>query len=139
MKARRASMAKRLDRIRVLVKQDRKCRLLVWTGAKPQGTCGHQGVGLSPTAILQTRRQFAAAAMIRRSGGCTSTAYAMTVGQSSDPMVSLRVELVRSWLGVAGTTAIQPAALQKVWSQQRERSVWRGHSGGVRSRAPWEP
>jgi ribonuclease HI len=118
MKARRSSMAKRLSRIRVLVRQDRRCRTLIWTGAKPQGTWGHQGVGLAPTAILQIRRQFAAAAMIRRSGGCTTTAFALTVGPDSDPMVSIRVELLQCWLQVASTTTVQPVALEKVWCKQ---------------------
>jgi hypothetical protein len=64
--------------------QDMKCRHLVWTGAKPQGTWGHQGVGLAPTSVNRIRQQFAATAMIRRSGGCTTTAFALTVGQDSD-------------------------------------------------------
>jgi hypothetical protein len=121
MKTRRCSMTTRLNRIRILVKQDRKCRHLVWTGAKPQGTWGHQGVGLAPTSINRIRQQFAAAAMIRRGGGCTTTAFALTVGQDSDPMISLRVELLKSWLEVAATTTVQPSALQKVWRQQQQK------------------
>ena len=51
-KERLAKMSKRLRKIKVLVRQSRRCRNLVWTGAKPQGTWGHQGSGLAPTTVL---------------------------------------------------------------------------------------
>ena len=45
---RRAKMRLRLTKIRALVRQDRRCRRLILTGAKPQGTWGHQGAGFAP-------------------------------------------------------------------------------------------
>jgi hypothetical protein len=52
LRARRANKTKRLARIRILARQSKKCRSLIWTGAKPQGTWGLQGVGLAPHSIL---------------------------------------------------------------------------------------
>ena len=117
---RRGRMKKRLGRIRTLVRQDRRCRSLVFTGAKPQGTWGHQGAGLAPSTILEIRRNFATAAMIRRPGGCTTTAFGLTLGFEADPAVSLRAELVQCWMEVARTSAVPRAALERVWGKLRE-------------------
>ncbi len=34
--------------------------------------------------------------MIRKSGGCTTTTFALTVGMEKDPTVNLRIELLTS-------------------------------------------
>lgn len=44
---------------------------------------------------MDIRRQFAAEGMLRRTGGCATTAFAMTVGAAADPAVSLRIDLVQ--------------------------------------------
>lgn len=56
--------------------------------------------------------------MLRRAGGCTTTAFAMTTGLEADPAVSLRVELVQSWLQVVGSAAVPRPALDKAWAQR---------------------
>ena len=91
---RQMKMKRRVVRIRALTKEDRRCRVMVWTAARPQGTWGHQGLGLAPTSVRALRASFAAAALLRKTGGCTTTAYALTVGLEKDPSVSLRVELL---------------------------------------------
>ena len=58
--------------------------------------------------------------MIRRGGGCTTTAFALTVGSSADPAVSLRVELLCSWIQVLRDTVLPKGALERVWSRQRD-------------------
>jgi hypothetical protein len=58
---------------------------------------------------------------MKRSGGCTTTAYALTVGQDSDPEINVRMELLRIWLEVVASTSVPKTALQKVWSQQQQR------------------
>ena len=85
---RRGKMKKRLGRIRTLARQDRRCKALIFTGAKPQGTWGHQAAGLAPSTILQVRRSFAAAAMIRRPGGCATTAFSLGISMEADPAVA---------------------------------------------------
>jgi hypothetical protein len=117
---RRQKMCKRLVRIQGLVKQNRRCRAMVWIAAKPQGTWGHQANGLAPTTVKRLRQQFAGAAMLRRTGGCTTTAFGLTVGLSKDPTVGLRMELFGSWLEVAVNPSIPKQGLEKVWGQLRE-------------------
>jgi hypothetical protein len=117
---RRQKMSKRLVRIQGLVKQDRRCRAMVWVAAKPQGTWGHQANGLAPTTVRKLRQQFAGAAMLRRTGGCTTTAFGLTVGLSKDPTIGLRMELFGSWLEVAVNPSIPKLGLERVWGQLRD-------------------
>ena len=116
---RRAQMGKRLAKIRGLVKQSKRCRVMVWVGAKPQGTWGHQGIGLAPTSVRHLRQQFAGAAMIRKVGGCTTTAFAITVGLEKDPTIGIRHELFNSWLELVLNPSIPKQGLAKVWDQMR--------------------
>ena len=74
-----------------------------------------------PTNIVKIRRQFAEAACIRKTRGCATTASAITVGHHSDPSVSLRTELLSSWMQTLADTKVPMAALQKVWEKQRAR------------------
>ena len=55
--------------------------------------------------------------MLRKVGGCTTTAFAMYRGLDMDPSISLRVELVNCWLDVAASTTKPPAAIRKSWVQ----------------------
>ena len=125
-------MRKRLVKIRTLVKQDRRCRAMVWIGAKPQGTWGHQGGGLAPSTVLKLRQQFAGAAMLRRPGGCTTTAYGMTVGLAADPTITLRVELMQSWLEIAAKPGVPHTALAKVWRRKQTELAGPGRWSKVR-------
>ena len=113
-------MSKRLIKIQGLVKQDRRCRAMVWVAAKPQGTWGHQANGLAPATVRRLRQQFAGAAMLRKVGGCTTTAFGLMVGLHKDPKISLRQELVGSWLEVVVNPSIPKQGLEKVWTQLRE-------------------
>ena len=114
-------MKRRLGKIKTLVRQDRRCRRLILTGAKPQGTWGHQGAGFAPSTLVEVRRSFAAAAMIRRPGGCATTAFGLSIGLSADPLVSLRVELVQCWLEVARCTSVPLTAIARTWDLLRGR------------------
>ena len=75
--------------------------------------------------------------MIRKSGGCSTTAYATTVGLSKDPTtVSVRVELVDAWLDVANHPAAPKKGHGAVWEKlakglacERRWSQVRGHMG----------
>ena len=109
-------MSKRLRRIGNLVKMDRRCRMLVWTGAKPQGTWGHQGAGLAPSAVAGIRRDFVKAAMVRKQGGCTTTALALSVGYKKDLAIALRQEVVTTWMEVLAKTELSAAAVGKTWA-----------------------
>ena len=135
---RRAQMGKRLAKIRGLVKQSKRCRVMVWVGAKPQGTWGHQGNGLAPTSVRHLRQQFAGAAMIRKVGGCTTTAFAITVGLEKDPTIGIRHELFNFWLELVLNPSIPKQGLAKVWDHkggqpgraQAMASGPRSHGGG---------
>ena len=59
--------------------------------------------------------------MIRRPGGCATTAFGLSIGLSSDPTVSLRVELVQCWLEVARGTSVPLTAIARTWELLRGR------------------
>ena len=57
--------------------------------------------------------------MIRKSGGCTTTAFAMTVGPDSDPMIKIRLEVIESWLQVLVETSVPMEAIRRAWGRLR--------------------
>ena len=93
---------------------------MLWIAAKSQGTWGHQANGLAPATVKRLRQQFAGVALLRKIGGCTTTAFGLTVGLHKDPTISLRQELVGSWLEVAVNPSIPKQGLEKVWTQLRD-------------------
>ena len=72
-------------------------------------------MGLAPSCIRKIRQQFAGASMIRKSGGCTTTAFALTVGLEKDPSLKLRLEVVECWLRVLAETTIPMEAIKRAW------------------------
>ena len=121
-----AKMSNRLARTTGLVKVHKQCRKMVWVGAKPQGTWGHQGQGLAPTTLTKLRQAFAKTGMLRKPGGCTTTAYAITVGAGKDPAISLRIELIQAWCDTITHDPAQRAAICKTWDLLRQTLDDRG-------------
>ena len=76
-------------------------------------------MGLAPSCIRKIRQQFATASMITKSGGCTTTAYALTVGLEKDPSLKLRLEVVECWLRVLAETTMPIEAVKRAWHRSR--------------------
>jgi len=66
------------------------------------------------------RQNFAKAAQIKQAGGCTTTAYATTVGLGKDPTISIRVEVLRSWLETLGRQEIPMEGICRAWERISE-------------------
>ena len=113
-------MDKRLKVIKVLIKKEKKCRTMLWMGAKPQGTWGHQGMGLAPTTIQRIRQRMAVNGLIHKPGGCTTTGYAVITGTSKDPGISLVIETMITWLKTLRESSIPEAAIQRAWGKARD-------------------
>jgi len=133
-KSRLTKMAKRLHRTKGLVQPTKACRPMVWVACKSQGTWGHQGQGMGPTMLTTLRQQFAKAAMLRKSGGCTTNAYGLTVGHGKDPTIAIRIELITAWCDVTITDAVTDEALRKTWHTLLDRlksspKIWNAVAG----------
>ena len=127
---------KRVSRIKRLAKINPKANKLLPTGAWPQGTWGHTGMGLAPTHRNAPRGKVAAASGIQAGGKCTTTAIALTLGQDQDPDFKTPKEQIQDWA--------------MLWMQIEPKLSW-GSSfngfkhfefckkslGGIRSKAPW--
>ena len=113
--ARLSRMGKRLAKIKVLVGRDKRCRSLILTGAKPQGTWGHQSCGMAPAVVQQLRQDFSQAALARKPGGCTTTTWHLIFGEDSDPYIRMRVELLQSWMDALHGTDIDMQVIRRVW------------------------
>ena len=112
-------MAKRPRRVKTLVREDWQCRALAWTGGKPQGTWGHQAKGFPPSTVLKIRQQFSEVAMLRRSWGCTTTAFALSVGIDADPSIKLSIEVIESWLQVLAESKVPKEAILRAWDRMK--------------------
>ena len=83
-------------------------------------------MGLAPTTVLKARRPMAKAAGIRKTGGCTTTSFACTVGLGKGPTISLRVELVQSWLAAIATGKLTVQAVTGMWETLNEEITGAG-------------
>jgi len=115
--SRRGKMGKRLKVIKGLISKNKKCRVMLWVGAKPQGTWGHQGMGLSPTTLARIRQKMAASGLIHRPGGCTTTGFGLITGHQKDPGISLVQELLVTWIQVLEKSTIPKEAIQRAWAK----------------------
>eukprot|EP00972_Heterocapsa_arctica_P035020 5155796-Heterocapsa_arctica.AAC.1 len=75
----------RASRIAGLRKLNQGVRQLVYAGARPQMTWGHQAKGLSPSTLRTMKVALAKATGARSSGGCTTTAVALCDAAQKDP------------------------------------------------------
>ena len=110
-------MTKRLLRIKQLFRIDKRCTAMIWIGARPQGTWGHQGNGLAPTTVKRLRQQFSSAAMLRRPSGCTTSAFALNVGIEKDPTISLRTKTFSSWFDILKAPGGAEPSITRTWEQ----------------------
>ena len=99
---------------------------------------GHQGNGLPPTTILRFKQQLARAAMLQKSGGCTTTGFALIMGLEKDPHISIRQEILFTWLELLTSPLIQHEALEKAWDKRGEALMEQcATPGGTKSPAQW--
>ena len=57
--------------------------------------------------------------MLRKSGGCATAAYALTVGLGAGPTVKLRTEMLEGWLQVLAETSAPKEAIKRAWNRAR--------------------
>ena len=74
-------------------------------------------MGIAPSNARRVRQQFVKASMIRKSGGCATTAFALTVGLEKDPSLKLRLQVVEFWLRVLAETTIPKEAIKRAWTR----------------------
>ena len=95
-KARVAKTAKRLEKLKVIKKFDKRALKLFKTNLWPAMSFGISAMGVARTSIAKMRRQ-AGQAALGRSGQCSTTAIAIAFNEGTDPAVKIRQELARNW------------------------------------------
>ena len=95
------SVAK-LKRLLQLSKITTKARRLFRTGVVPQIAWGQEAKGIAPTVVGDFRTRAGKGTRARRSGGCLTTALAITSEPGNDPAQVFPVNLLQVWcrLGV---------------------------------------
>ena len=92
--------SKRTGRIAHLARKKREAAKLIWTGAKPQATWGHQIKGMAPSTVRTLRGKWAQASGERKGGGCTTVTYEIAIGRERDPAIKIPMEMVKTCLDV---------------------------------------
>eukprot|EP00972_Heterocapsa_arctica_P021237 3125767-Heterocapsa_arctica.AAC.1 len=113
-RARTGKSFRRMVKIKVLGKFNKKAAKLLQTGARPQATWGHQARG-TPPSVLQTLRGKMAIAAGLKAGGCSSTALFLSCGLAGDPAYFLPIELISNWIMLWRTCPEVRVGIAKVW------------------------
>ena len=105
-------------------------RQLWTTGAFPQQSYGYQINGVSPTELLELRRQAVKSVAGRSFGRCLTTTLACTHG-ASDPGLALPCGLVKEWLAVWKLNPSYHRRVTQAWPH-----LWRKLKG-AKAAARW--
>jgi hypothetical protein len=113
---------KRLFRLRSLVKVDKTARTLATTGAGPQGRWGLEATGCAPSRLQQIRGHTAEVMANRKSGGCTTVAYALQPGgMRKDPLLAVPLSVIGMWISILPDLLASRLLLEHAWIQWWQR------------------
>ncbi len=115
--ARLTKASRRAAVIQKLVKTDPRARALVNTGHRPQASWGLQGQGFAPTTLRKLRGQVSGMTGAKFPGGCTTTVLRPTFGESSDPFVYGRIQLLEEWVNMLDALSVEYRALELAWKK----------------------
>ena len=91
----------RISRISKVVKVSRAARKLFTSGAYPQGTWGHQCVGMSPMQVRAIRRLASSSTGVAtRSQRCLTSCIFICFGMRADPWQRILKELTMLWIKI---------------------------------------
>jgi len=83
--------------VKHLLKTCKAIKKLALTGVKPM-LWGHPALGLSPTTVLAVRAAIVDSLGVKKPGGCATTALHIHGYGAYDPLVTLRVELLSTFV-----------------------------------------
>ena len=105
--------------------------------AVPQAAYGGKVSGLAPSRIQDLRRAAGAVLSHAKKGRCLTTRFALELG-TADPGVTLRVDLVKSWLDFVAHFPGDFARIRSTWEnvydhlvKKRPRNRWKKIGGPV--------
>ena len=131
---------KRLQRIRGIVKSNRRSVRLIKTGAEPAWKYGVEAYGMPDGSINQIRAATANAAGTPGSHACPITACQIILGPEGDPLWTATTLSVRWWLGIWHEKPRFRRTLRECWHKARSlvvpnpasrRIIWRAVKGPI--------
>ena len=111
----------RSKRLRILTKADKRTRSLLYTNVRPAGVWGLQAMGLAPSVLERTRGTWAAASGVHRKGGCTTMAICIDFHMDNDPLVTIPLELLMTWIDIWNDLPEIHRGIRLAWQQIRDR------------------
>ena len=109
---------RRLGRIRLLTKAKKECRVLIRTGAIPQGTWGHEAQGAGPSTVRTLRAQVGWASCARRTGGCATTA--LRLHGIADPAIDMPLQQLTTWVKLLHLNPQLTVAAERSWKLKQQ-------------------
>ena len=137
LNARISKTRKRLVKLKVLKKLDKRATKLYATNLWPASTFAIGGMGVAPTSIKKLRTQ-AGQAALGKFGQCNTTAIALMMRAGADPAIKVRLEVVKQWSQMwrsmdDGTKARVRAVWQKQLPKLQAANRWSHVRGPMRA------
>ena len=135
--SRMANATPRFHKARNLAKRGVRTCSLINASAMRKATWSHQVFGVCPSLLRRLRASAARALPEYRNGACTTTILAIAMDRQ-DPAISLRLEIIDSWLDLWKSHPQRRSIWKKSWESAytallklRPKARWRLVTGGI--------
>ena len=121
--ARALKAARRLRRLRIIHRYDKRASKLYRTNLWPAASYGIGATGIAPTSIKTLRRQ-AGQAALGRSGQCSTSAIAIQFREGTDPAAKVRCHVITQWIKIwLKLDDDKREEANSIWARQYRRLV----------------